>query len=558
MRIQLKVNLISLAIMTAVVCSVGVAGVIILDRLTLDLNRKLLSFEADTVLQRIRETYDVLRVSGVEQVSDYVQAAQRELVQKLGGDQKRLFGRLTIVEESGAAVLVPHEVSVATLPHTLLATMIDTGSGNLEYVGDGGGRFLFYRDFKPWRWLVIISVSTDEMYAMRKEFIRSTAVILIVGLVLGGGAVLLFMRGVVGPVRQLAEAALAISQARWSHKLPTPAGRDEVGELAEAFTIMTNRLQEAQTDLRRQAGELLEANAALTQEVGERRRAERELHFLNQDLERLVGERTADLAAKASELKKANETLLEMDELKSAFVSSVSHELRTPLTSVLGFVKLIKRDFFKYYRPLSHGNGECEHCEQRILQNFEIIMHEGDRLTRLINDFLDLTRIESGKLDWADQDVDTSWLLRRSVEGIGGIVLNKPGVELVVEIPDDLPRLHVDPDRIEQVVINLIINAIKFTDNGRVIVSASSRPGCFCFQVMDTGRGIPPDDLDKVFDKFHQVRSQNTPEDKTPGTGLGLAICEQIVSHYSGSISVSSELGKGSTFTVELPVPGTP
>ena len=150
--------------------------------------------------------------------------------------------------------------------------------------------------------------------------------------------------------------------------------------------------------------------------------------------------------------------------------------------------------------------------------------------------------------------MDTSWLLHRSVESIGSIVSNKPNVELVVDIPNDLPWLHVDPDRIEQVLINLIINAIKFTDDGSVTVSASVISGCFRLQVSDTGRGIPPNDLDKVFDKFHQVRSPDPKENKTPGTGLGLAICKQIISHYNGTISASSVLGKGSTFTMELPL----
>ncbi len=553
MRLQFKVNVISLAIMAVVVCSVVVAGVVTLDRLTLDLNRKLLSVEADTVLERIRETYDVLRVSGVEQVPDYVQAAQRELIEKLGRNQERLFGRLTIVEDSGALVLAPHGGNVASLSQAFLATMAETGVGNLEYVGDGGGRYLFYRNFKTWHWLVIISVSTDEMYAMRREFLQRTAVILIVGLVLGGVALLWFMRSVVGPVRQLAEAALAISQDRWTLKLPTLASRDEVGELAEAFTVMTNRLQEAQADLKRQAEELRETNVILTQEIEERRRAERELHSLNIDLERLVKERTEDLAAKALELEKANEKLLEIDELKSAFFSSVSHELRTPLTSVLGFVKLINRDFLKHYRPLSGENKELDKCGERILQNFEIIKYEGARLTRMINDFLDLARIESGRQEWADRDVDASWLLRRSVESVGGIVSYKSGVALITDIPDGLPLLHVDPDRIEQVIINLINNAIKFTDKGSVTVTAKPLPSGICIQVIDTGKGIPPGDLDKVFDKFHQVRKSDTQEGASPGTGLGLAICKQIVSHYNGSISVISVPGKGSTFTVELP-----
>ncbi|GEM_PF-1900079 len=293
----------------------------------------------------------------------------------------------------------------------------------------------------------------------------------------------------------------------------------------------------------------------LLQDITPRKEAEEELAKMNRSLQVLVDERTEDLLAKTRELEEANEKLLAMDKLKSRFLASVSHELRTPLTSLLGFTKLINKDFSRFFQPLASDEKWLKKKGTRIRRNLEIIEVEGERLTRMINDFLDLTKIESGRLEWRDSEIDPGSSLVRAAQSVGGLFAEKNGVELVVDVPSDLPTLFADPDRIEQVVINLLNNAAKFTDQGSVILSACTTPeGFFQFKVSDTGEGIPAEEQDLIFDKFHQVCKEDTLQDKPQGTGLGLTICRQILLHYGGRIWVESELGKGSTFFAELPI----
>ncbi|MEW5725349.1 MAG: hybrid sensor histidine kinase/response regulator, partial [Thermodesulfobacteriota bacterium] len=255
-----------------------------------------------------------------------------------------------------------------------------------------------------------------------------------------------------------------------------------------------------------------------------------------------------------SELEKANLRLQELDQLKSAFLSSVSHELRTPLTSVLGFAKLIGKDFRKNFLPLVEGDKKLGKRAQRIDDNLEIIIQEGERLTRLINDVLDLAKIESGRMDYRDEVHGVREIVEQAVQAATGQFAAKPAVALLAEIAEDLPKIKVDRDKLVQVIINLLNNAAKFTEEGQVKVAVTRAPGDWIeVSVTDTGPGIPPQDLEKVFDKFHQVRRDDTLSDKPKGTGLGLTICHQIITHYGGRIWVESVLGEGSSFKIRLP-----
>lgn len=288
-------------------------------------------------------------------------------------------------------------------------------------------------------------------------------------------------------------------------------------------------------------------------DITQRMKAEQELANMNRRLEQLVEKRTRELERQANELAQANLRLTEMDELKSAFLSSVSHELRTPLTSVLGFAKLIHKEFVTNYGPLEIDNPELAVHGQRIVKNLKILEHEGARLTRLINDLLDLSKIESGRIEWNDAENDVAELIGPAVDALNAQFERNPGVELVVDVAEDVPRLMVDKDRFHQVLINLLSNAAKFTQEGEVRVRAVADDNAVCIEVQDTGEGIPAEDHEKIFDKFHQVRRGEMRTEKG-GTGLGLAICRQIVQHYGGTIQVESEPGCGSTFRVELPL----
>lgn len=290
----------------------------------------------------------------------------------------------------------------------------------------------------------------------------------------------------------------------------------------------------------------------ILEDITDRKKAEHDLADLNRHLEQLVRERTEDLVNKARELEDANQRLRELDEMKSAFLSSVSHELRTPLTSILGFSKLLHKDFKKNFMPLAVDNPKLVRRGNRISENLTIISHEGERLTRLINDVLDLNKIESGRMGWRDESINIGDIIEMTAQAVKGMFSSNPQIDLITDVDADLPLVVADPDRMQQVLINLLNNASKFTDKGNVTVRAFPRFGQVRVEVSDTGSGIALEDQAQIFEKFHQTRN-DTMEEKPKGTGLGLTICREIVEHYGGRIWVESEAGKGSTFIFTIP-----
>lgn len=230
----------------------------------------------------------------------------------------------------------------------------------------------------------------------------------------------------------------------------------------------------------------------------------------------------------------------EVERLKDEFVSVVSHELRTPLTSIRGSLGLV-------------ANGVLENQPQKAQRMLEIAVNNSDRLIRLINDILDIERIESGKVQMTKQMCDVANLMNQSVD-IMRTLAEKAEVNLSVT-PLSV-RLYADPDRMIQTLTNLLSNAIKFSEPGSTVWLTAQLKNTaqskVLFQVKDQGRGIPADKLETIFGRFQQVDASDSR--KKGGTGLGLAICRSIVQHHDGEIWVESVLGKGSTFYVSVPL----
>lgn len=255
------------------------------------------------------------------------------------------------------------------------------------------------------------------------------------------------------------------------------------------------------------------------------------------------------------EAENVNIRLRELDETKSALVSSVSHELRTPLTSLLGFSKLILKNFSKHYWPLAKGNPKLLTKGAQIIENLNILIHEGNRLTRLITNVLDLNKIELGVTDWREDTINAGDLARKAVSSVSGQFHSNDKLRLVTEIAQDLPEIVVDADRMLQVLLNLLSNAAKFTPSGivhlRAFITDEHR---LRFEVQDTGPGIDTQEQERIFEAFHQVGDTVPSDDKPRGAGLGLAISRDIVNHYNGAIWVESFVGHGATFIIELPL----
>ncbi|MGE4557926.1 MAG: ATP-binding protein [Desulfovibrionaceae bacterium] len=380
-------------------------------------------------------------------------------------------------------------------------------------------------------WYVGATVYIDELQGMLPRFVWSIFLPALGAILLFGGAVALLLRRRLKPVERLARVCQQVSAGDMTVRAEDDAP-GEVGDLCEHFNDMIQRLEEAR--------------------AAERERS-RELTILNRDLEIIVEQRTGDLESKAAKLEEANIRLTGLDRMKSAFLSSVSHELRTPLTSVLGFAKLIHKEFERSFQPLA-GEEKLQTKAVRILNNLDIIENEGERLTRLINDVLDLNKIESGRMEWRDKELRVEALIRQATRSVGYLIKQKSGVELQATIKGGLPVIRADQDRMLQVLINLLSNAIKFTDSGTIRISATpNEQAGVLLEVSDTGVGIPKSDLTRIFDKFHQVTQHDTLVEKPQGTGLGLSICRQIVEHYHGRIWAESELGRGARIFVDLP-----
>ncbi|MEC7983852.1 MAG: HAMP domain-containing sensor histidine kinase [Myxococcota bacterium] len=243
----------------------------------------------------------------------------------------------------------------------------------------------------------------------------------------------------------------------------------------------------------------------------------------------------------------------EVDRMKTELTSTVSHELRTPLTSVLGFAKLIQKRFDKMVLPRFEPQNKKEaRAIKQISQNLEVIVSEGTRLTNLINDVLDISKMEAGKLDWNIQSHEIDAVVQQALAASSGLFSRKPSVSLIEDHRSPMPTLMIDADRIIQVLLNLISNAVKFTAEGSVTVRSEIVDEHFQMSVVDQGVGIAEGNLSKVFEKYKQVGEQS--EDMQKGTGLGLPISKEIIEYHNGKIWVESTLGEGSTFFFTLPI----
>ncbi|MGH7233509.1 MAG: GAF domain-containing sensor histidine kinase, partial [Nitrospiraceae bacterium] len=265
--------------------------------------------------------------------------------------------------------------------------------------------------------------------------------------------------------------------------------------------------------------------------------AYRQIEELNVGLESKVRERTAALEQVNRELHIANGKLRELDQLKSAFVSTVSHELRTPMTSIKAYAE----------NMLDGLVGDLNEKQAIYLKR---VKYNTERLTRMINDLLDLSRIEAGRIEVRLGPVSVPDLVSDAVESLQRIAQEK-SITLTVRACE-LPIIRGDKDKLHQVLTNLIQNGIKFTPDGGEITVQSDQPdaGSVRICVEDTGCGIPPHEIEKVFEKFY--RADSAPLDAR-GAGLGLAIAKSFVELHGGRIWAASAEGKGSRFFVTLP-----
>ncbi len=288
--------------------------------------------------------------------------------------------------------------------------------------------------------------------------------------------------------------------------------------------------------------------------------AEEALRQAHAELEQRVADRTRELSQanallihEVQERRRAEEAAEAANRTKSNFLSMVSHEIRTPLTSVLGFSKIIQKKLASIFADLPGGAPRTSKATEQVMGNLGIIVSEGERLTNLINDVLDLAKLESGRMEFTMEAIDPTEIVSR-VMASTSVLLEGKNVRLIRCLEPDLPQVTGDRDRVIQVLVNLISNAVKFTDQGTITCAATRQDGFLRVSVADTGIGMDQKDFGKIFEKFNQVRNEGA--DRPKGTGLGLPICRHIVESHGGRIWVESVPGQGSTFFFTLPLAG--
>ncbi len=324
-----------------------------------------------------------------------------------------------------------------------------------------------------------------------------------------------------------------------------PLARVRRGERLEGFEVHVRRHDSDWERIFSYSGAQVETAEArrlafvTLNDVTERRRSERLLRELNTGLEQRVEQRTA-------ELRSALERAESADRLKSAFLATMSHELRTPLNSIIGFTGIVLQ---KLAGPLNDEQA----------RQLEMVRWSARHLLALINDVLDLSKIEAGQLEMAPETFSLAPLLERIMATLRPQADRKGlRLRLVTQMRDD--TLHTDPRRLEQVLLNLLSNAVKFTESGEVTLTARDAPALVRdgqavpqvgFDVCDTGPGIAEQDLSVLFLPFRQLDTGLARRHE--GTGLGLSISRRLVDLLGGEIEVKSSLGRGSTFTVIVP-----
>ncbi len=326
---------------------------------------------------------------------------------------------------------------------------------------------------------------------------------------------------VAGRLHRLTEGAHRLAEGELDTRIPD-TGRDEIGLLAESFNAMVTSIQAAN-------GQLSATNQRLI-------RSQAQVQRYAEDLEKMVEARTRELRA-------AKEAAENASMVKSEFLANVSHEIRTPLNGIIGLADLL-------------AISEVSQQQQAWVNN---ILQCGENLLALINDVLDFSKIESGKLELQEYDFQPKRVAERTIATVKPKA-DSQNLHLELEVFGDPDVTLVgDERRLFQVLLNLVANAVKFTERGGVRVLLALEPDesrTYCrarFEVIDTGIGIAPEKLEMIFDSFTQVDGSTAR--RYGGTGLGLAIARRLTQMMGGELSVESRLGEGSTFTVQVTLP---
>lgn len=398
--------------------------------------------------------------------------------------------------------------------------------------------YVHYRDIAKHNLKIAVLIPASNI----ENEIRQPVIVAVVGLTVGFVmmaivALIGFQLLVARPLQRFIKETNHITETSNLDRRIDIRSRDEIGRLARSYNEMIGTLEQSRESLLRSEKELREHRDHLDELVRERTE---QIQVMNEQLSREIGigrEREKELQRVLTDLAEAKDRAEVADRVKSAFLATMSHELRTPLNSIIGFTGIILRE---RAGPLN---------DERKKQ-LTMVLGSSRHLLALIKDVLDISKIEAGQLQVAKETVDLRPIIENAVQSVRPLAAGN-GLDLECEIPADVETVTGDAQRIGQILLNLLSNAIKFTQRGSVRVRCESGPEEVVVQVEDTGIGIKPEEMEKIFEAFHQVDSGL--DRKHEGTGLGLSISRRLVELMGGRIWATSEWGTGSAFAFSLP-----
>ncbi|MBI3734115.1 MAG: response regulator [Chloroflexi bacterium] len=380
----------------------------------------------------------------------------------------------------------------------------------------GGQVVSAYNFFDPPGWYVFVDQPVEEAFGPLFESLFRTVVLLVIGLAISFVVSLFLASSLVRPIQVLQAAAEKIGLGALDQRIQIRTG-DELETLADEFNQMTAQLRESYANL-----------------------------------EWKVTERTAQLALATREAQEARDKALEADRAKTVFLASMSHELRTPLNAIIGYSELLQEE-------------AADQGQDNFAQDLGRINTSGKYLLTLINDILDLSKIIAGKMDLYLESFELNALIRDIESTVQPLLGKNDNRLMVLRNPENLGPMRADLTRVRQCLFNLLSNAAKFTRQGTITLEVSRhrsgediRAESVVFRVSDTGIGMTAEQISRLFQAFNQADTSIS--SRFGGTGLGLAITKRLCQIMGGDVTVASEVGKGSTFTIVLPAaaPSTP
>ncbi len=364
--------------------------------------------------------------------------------------------------------------------------------------------------------------STTGINRARAMSLRDNFFFILIGIAVAVALGGFLARRITDPVQKLRKGAEEIGRGNLMYRIDLPGG-DELSQLADAFNDMSVRLFRSMEEMRLSKRQVEDYSQRLKSAHSSLEMYSRELEKVNQELLR------------------TNISLRKANEVKDTFLSTVSHELKTPLTTIIGYISMTLE-------------GALGPVTEDTRQGLEVVLRRGRNLQDLISDLLSLSRIDAGRVELRKSYIDIATEVR-SLEEVFSERLREAELSIELLIADNLPHVYADRDRINQVLLNLVGNAVKFTPAGGLITVRTAHvkeSNCIEVSVSDTGIGIPESELVHIFERFYQVDKHDGRE--YGGTGLGLAIAKELVELHGGSISVESRTGRGSKFTFTLPL----